>query len=126
MTMAIPTSRTKEKGEIRVNKEKCRGCGKCVEVCKDFSLILKDKKVSISDNPAFGCVGCGHCMAICPTSAIQIFGRTISPDDLYILPSDDNTANFDQLIGLYKRRRSVREFLKKFPLSIVKLSKVKV
>ena len=109
--MAIPTSRTKEKGEIRVNKEKCIGCGKCVEVCKDFSLILKDNKANISDNPAFGCIGCGHCMAICPTSAIQIFGRTISPKDLYILPSVDNAANFDQLIGLFKRRRSIREFL---------------
>jgi len=112
-TMAIPTSRTKEKGEIRIYKEKCIGCGKCVDVCKDFSLILKDNKVNISNNPAFGCIGCGHCMAICPTSAIQIFGRTLSPNDLFILPSVVNAANFDQLIDLFKRRRSVREFLDK-------------
>ena len=106
--MAIPTSRTKEKGEIRINTEKCTGCGKCVEVCKDFSIILKDNKVAISDNPAFGCIGCGHCMAICPTGAIQIFGRTISPNELFSLSSVDNTANFDQLISLFKRRRSIR------------------
>lgn len=111
--MAIPTSRTKEKGEIRVNKEKCIGCGKCVEVCKDFSLILKDNKVTISDNPAFGCIGCGHCMAICSTGAIQIFGRTISPDDLFVLPSVENAANFGQMFDLFKKRRSVREFLDK-------------
>lgn len=111
--MAIPTSRTKEKGEIRINTEKCTGCGKCVEVCKDFSIILKDNKAAISDNPAFGCIGCGHCMAICPTGAIQIFGRAISPNDLFTLPSVDNAANFDQLISLFKRRRSIREFLDK-------------
>jgi Fe-S-cluster-containing hydrogenase component 2 len=111
--MAIPTSRTKEKGEIRINKEKCTGCGKCVEVCKDFSLILKDNKVVISENPAFGCIGCGHCMAICPTGAIQIFGRTISPNDLFTLPPVDNATDFDQLMGLFKRRRSIREFLDK-------------
>lgn len=111
--MAIPTSRTTETGEIRIDSEKCRGCGKCVEVCKDFSLIIKDNKVGISETPAFGCIGCGHCMAICPTSAIQIFGRTISPNDLFNLPSIENTANFDQLIDLFKHRRSVREFLDK-------------
>lgn len=111
--MAIPTSRTKEKGEIRINKEKCTGCGKCVEVCKDFSLILKDNKVGISENPAFGCIGCGHCMAICPTGAIQIFGRTISPNDLFTLPPVGNATDFDQLMGLFKRRRSIREFLDK-------------
>ena len=111
--MAITTSRTKEKGEIRINTVKCTGCGKCVEVCKDFSIILKDNKVDICDNPAFGCIGCGHCMAICPTGAIQIFGRTISPDELFSLPSADNTANFDQLINLFKRRRSIREFIDK-------------
>ena len=84
-----------------------------MEVCKDFSLILRDNKVSISDNPAFGCIGCGHCMAICPTGAIQIFGRTITPDDLFVLPSADRAANYDQWLGLLKKRRSIREFLDK-------------
>lgn len=111
--MAIPTSRTKEKGEIRIDTAQCTGCGKCVEVCKDFSLVLKDHKVTISDTPAFGCIGCGHCMAICPKDAIQIYGRTMSPDELFPLPSMDDTANYDQIISLFKRRRSIREFMDK-------------
>jgi len=90
--MAIPTTRTKEKSEIIINEEKCIGCGNCVEVCKDFSLILKNNKVKISDNPAFGCIGCGHCVAICPTNAIQIFGREISPNDVFDLPSFDKAC----------------------------------
>jgi ferredoxin len=111
--MAIPTSRTKEKGEIKIDKELCIGCGDCVEVCKDFSLVIRDDKANVSDNPAFGCIGCGHCMAICPTDAIQISGRTISREDLFTLPSAETVADFGQLSSLFMRRRSIREFLDK-------------
>ena len=111
--MAIPTSRTKEKAEIRINEEKCNGCGLCESVCKDYSLVIVDGKVKISDNPAFGCIACGHCMAICPTDAIEIHGRTLSPDDMFELPRKDSAATYDQLLSLLQRRRSVREFLDK-------------
>lgn len=108
--MAIPTSRAKEKSEIRIDKETCIGCGECVEVCKDFSLVLRDGKADIGNNPAFGCIGCGHCMAICPTGAIEITGRTISPDDLFELPASETAADYSHIISLLKRRRSIREF----------------
>lgn len=108
--MAIPTSRAKEKGDIKIDKDLCIGCGDCVEVCKDFSLMLRDDKADLSDNPAFGCIGCGHCMAICPTGAIQITGRTISPDDLFDLPAAGAVADYGQMMSLLKRRRSIREF----------------
>jgi len=108
--MAIPTSRAKEKGEIKIDAEACIGCGECVEVCKDFSLVIRDDKAEISDSPAFGCIGCGHCMAICPTGAIRITGRAISPEDLFELPSAGSAADYGQLISLLKRRRSIREF----------------
>ena len=108
--MAIPTTRAKEKGDIRIDQESCIGCGDCVEVCKDFSLVLRDGKADLSNNPAFGCIGCGHCMAMCPTGAIQITGRTISPGDLFELPATDTAAGYDQVINLFRRRRSIREF----------------
>lgn len=108
--MAIPTSRTKEKAEIRIDSEKCSGCGLCVSVCKDFSLVLSDGKAQVSNEPMFGCIGCGHCMAICPEGAIEIHGRTLSPDDLYELPSREQASNYEQLLALLQRRRSVREF----------------
>ncbi|HMT66525.1 MAG: nitroreductase family protein [Bacteroidales bacterium] len=108
--MAIPTSRAKEKGEIRINREICTGCGECVEVCKDFGLVLRDSKADLSDKPVFGCIGCGHCMAICPTGAIQITGRTISPDDLFEIPAPATAAGYEQMMSLFRRRRSIREF----------------
>ncbi|MCF7885809.1 MAG: nitroreductase family protein [Candidatus Marinimicrobia bacterium] len=108
--MAIPTSRAKSKAKIKIHREKCTGCGLCVSVCKDFSLKLKDNKVEINEQNLFGCIGCGHCMAICPAEAIKIYGRTLTPDDIFTLPSRDKAADYKQLLALYQRRRSIREF----------------
>ncbi len=108
--MAIPTSRTRERAEIKIDQAKCNGCGLCVTVCKDFGYQIINKKVALTSNPLFGCVGCGHCMAICPTGAIEIHGRELTPDDLFDLPEKESSAGYDQLLNLLKRRRSIREF----------------
>jgi ferredoxin len=111
--MAIPTTRAKECADISIDIEKCNGCGLCVSVCKDFSLIIEDGKVKVSKTPLFGCIACGHCMAICPTGAIEIHGRELSPQDLFDLPPKESAANYEQILSLFQRRRSVREFLNK-------------
>jgi ferredoxin len=108
--MPIPTSRTSEIGTIVINPESCTGCGKCVLVCKDFSLCMIDNKVHLSDTSVFGCMACGQCMAVCPTGAITVHGRTLSENDLIDLPAKESAASFEQLEALYKRRRSVRDF----------------
>lgn len=108
--MAIPTSRVREAAEIKVNTEVCNGCGLCVKACSDFSLKMENNIACKSDSAIFGCIGCGHCMAVCQTGAIEIYGRTISPDDLFDLPFKKNTANYEQLLSLYQHRRSIRKF----------------
>lgn len=108
--MSIPTTRAKEKAEIKIYEDKCTGCGSCVSVCKDFSLTVEDGKVKISLSPIFGCIGCGHCMAICPTDAIEIVGRELSPEKTYSLPAKEETCNYNQMLALFQRRRSIREF----------------
>jgi len=108
--MAIPTSRTKERARICIDSDKCTGCGTCVEVCKDFGLTLADGKAKVSETPWVGCIACGHCMAVCPREAITIHGRTLSPSDTFDLPPIENTVNYDQLLALFQKRRSIREF----------------
>lgn len=71
---------------------------------------MDDGKVKINDHPLFGCIGCGHCMAICLSGAIEVFGRTLSPEDLFDLPDKEKVATYEQLHVLFQRRRSVREF----------------
>lgn len=111
--MSIPTTRTKEPAEIKIFPERCNGCGLCVEVCKDFDLMMQDGKVIVSDKSLFGCIGCGHCMAICPTDAIEIWGRTLSPNDLFILPKEENCASYDEQLSILQRRRSIRDYREK-------------
>jgi ferredoxin len=108
--MAIPTSRAKEAAQIKINNELCNGCGVCVKICSDYCLKMENGKAAISDTAVFGCIGCGHCMAVCPTGAIEVYGREISPADLFDLPAKENVATYDQILSLYQRRRSIRNF----------------
>lgn len=108
--MAIPTSRTNEIASIVVDETRCKGCGLCVEVCKDFSLEIRDGKCRLSSTPVFGCIACGHCMAICQNDAIRVTGRFLSPEDLFPLPAREAAASYDGILNLLQRRRSIREF----------------
>jgi len=108
--MAIPTSRTKLPAEIVIASEICTGCGRCVNICKDMCIVIESGKAKASPKSRFGCFGCGQCMAICPTNAIQVSGRTLSPEQVYLLPPKSEVIGYEQLITLYRRRRSIRDF----------------
>jgi nitroreductase len=54
-------------------------------------------------------------MAICPSGAIEIIGRTLSPDDIFDFSNQKKASTYEQLYFLLSRRRSIREF-KKIPV----------
>jgi nitroreductase/NAD-dependent dihydropyrimidine dehydrogenase PreA subunit len=108
--MAIITSRTSENGTLNIDYDLCNACGLCVKVCKDFSLVMEDKKLVINDYPVFGCIACGQCMAVCPTGAITVSGREMSADDRIDLSEMKNKPSYDQLKNLMVSRRSIRDF----------------
>ncbi len=108
--MATPTSRTNETCTVTIDSEKCTRCKLCVNICKGFDLQFNDENIEINITSPLGCVGCGHCMAVCPTGAITIQGREISVDDIFDLPELSQSANYEALYALLKRRRSIREF----------------
>ncbi|MBS7605470.1 MAG: 4Fe-4S binding protein [Candidatus Bathyarchaeia archaeon] len=56
--------------KIIVNKDKCTGCGTCVDTCPVGVYELKDGKsvpVNVSE-----CLVCRACEAQCPEGAIQV------------------------------------------------------
>ena len=108
--MSIPTSRTEEAAVVTIDLEKCNGCGKCVSVCKDFEFKIENGKAVLTNQPLFGCIADGHCMAICPEGAIQITGRCLTPEDLFLLPKKNSMTHYDSLLQLLEARRSIREF----------------
>ena len=53
-----------------VDKEKCKGCEECIEVCSVGIFEMKDGK-SVPAHPE-ECVGCESCVEVCKENAIVI------------------------------------------------------
>ena len=53
---------------VIVDKAKCTGVGKCVEVCPVSALKVVGGKVEVSEE----CIDCGACVTECPTSALSL------------------------------------------------------
>jgi len=51
----------------RIESDRCRTCGRCVDVCPFHALSIKGESSAKLD--AALCRGCGLCSAVCPTSA---------------------------------------------------------
>ena len=51
-----------------VNKNKCTGCGACVNVCPVGAISMKDGKAVIDQEK---CIKCGKCLDVCPQGAIS-------------------------------------------------------
>ena len=54
---------------LRLDAEKCIGCGICVNVCPHRVFALADKKAQITND---SCIECGACALNCPTKAIEV------------------------------------------------------
>ncbi len=55
---------------IKINKEKCDGCGNCVEACP-FGVFEIEKKKAVVKHPE-KCRKCRACMSACPNNAIEM------------------------------------------------------
>jgi ferredoxin len=55
---------------LKLNEDKCTGCGACVDVCPHRILQLNGGKVHITDKDR--CMECGACMQNCPFAAIEV------------------------------------------------------
>ncbi len=52
---------------MKVDIEKCKGCGLCVEICPLELVSIQDKIAQVSE----GCVSCLACVKVCPTGALS-------------------------------------------------------
>lgn len=55
---------------LQMDRNKCNGCGMCLEVCPQQVFIFNDKVSTIADRDA--CIECGACAKNCPTKAINV------------------------------------------------------
>ncbi|MBA3065958.1 4Fe-4S binding protein [bacterium] len=55
---------------LKLDTEKCTGCGMCETVCPHSVFIFKEGKAIISDLDA--CMECGACALNCPAGALSV------------------------------------------------------
>lgn len=53
---------------VRVNKERCTDCQKCVEACPTFAITAENLA---QGRVGLNCTRCGRCMEVCSKNAIQ-------------------------------------------------------
>jgi heterodisulfide reductase subunit A-like polyferredoxin len=58
----------------RVDPERCRGCGRCKEICPFDAIHLCSNKQGTytAEVLRYNCVGCGGCVGRCPVTALDM------------------------------------------------------
>lgn len=77
---------------IKIEKDKCNGCGLCAEACHEGAIGLIDGKAKLLRDDY--CDGLGDCLPVCPTGAITFETR--------------EAAEYDEIA--VNRRRQNKEF----------------
>lgn len=70
------------KGMVLIERQRCKGCWLCIDVCPTGSLETDDQLNAKGYQPARmkeisegekGCTGCASCAMICPETAIEVY-----------------------------------------------------
>jgi Pyruvate/2-oxoacid:ferredoxin oxidoreductase delta subunit len=64
---------------VRIDEEKCDGCGQCVPKCQEGALQIVDGTAKLVDEKY--CDGLGNCLGDCPRDAIAITEREAAQFD---------------------------------------------
>ncbi len=64
---------------IRIDGEKCNGCGLCAEACHEGAIDIIDGKAKLLRDDY--CDGLGNCLPVCPTGAISFEEREAAEYD---------------------------------------------
>ena len=64
---------------IRIDEEKCNGCGACARACHEGAIAMVDGKARLTREDY--CDGLGDCLPACPTGAISFETREAAAYD---------------------------------------------
>ena len=53
---------------VKVELDKCIGCGECVSSCPLDAIVIKDEKAVVDAS----CAECGACIDACPNKALVL------------------------------------------------------
>lgn len=64
---------------VKIDRDKCNGCGACAEACHEGAIGMIDGKAELLRDDY--CDGLGHCLPVCPTDAISFEEREAAAYD---------------------------------------------
>lgn len=74
---------------IKIDKDKCNGCGACAEACHEGAIGMVDGKAELLRDDY--CDGLGNCLPVCPTGAITFEEREAAAyDEAAVLKNQQN------------------------------------
>lgn len=71
---------TSKRKIVRIDTEKCTGCGACVIPCAEGAIEIVDGKARLISEKL--CDGAGFCLGICPEGALVVEERIAEPFSL--------------------------------------------
>lgn len=62
---------------VKIDEDKCTGCGLCVSPCAEGAIQIIDGKARVLREEL--CDGAGFCLGVCPEGALSLEGREAVP-----------------------------------------------
>ncbi|MFP4042344.1 MAG: ATP-binding protein [Bacteroidales bacterium] len=93
---------------IKIDEEKCNGCGLCIPNCHEGALQLIDGKARLISD--LMCDGLGACIGHCPEDAITIEEREAEPYDEEKVMKDMIPKGKNTIIAHLKHLKDYKEF----------------